>query len=196
MEKLSAELKNAIENLSPKDKDKLLFRLISLKPDLIKKLTYELLEERETLDSRTTKIQKQIDEYLQSTGSWFTPGNLLMTMRSANGLITEHVKITKDKMGEVFLTIHLLSEAFRLWSEKLNEFPEGRCVTFREYVVKKTAAVMEKAQKLDPMFQQDLTTLINELLVQIYTFLPTKREAEATKLDRSYVFVGKIRKKF
>lgn len=195
MEKLSAELKKAIENLTPTEKDKLLFRLISLRPDLIKKLTYELLEDRETLDSRTTKIQKQIDEHLKSVGGWFTPGNLLMEMRPANALIAEHVKITKDKMGEVFLTIHLLSEAFRLWRTELDKFPEARCVTFQEYVIRRASATMEKAQKLDPMFQQDLTILINDILNQIYDFPPTKREAESVKLDKTYVFVGKIKKR-
>jgi hypothetical protein len=195
MEKLSAELKKAIENLTPAEKDKLLFRLISFKPDLIKKMTYELLEDKETLDSRTTKIEQSINQYLQSVSSWFTPGNLLMEMRSANALITEHVKVTKDKMGEVFLTIHLLSEAFRLCRKELDTFPEERCITFGEYVIKRSAVVMEKAQKLDPMFQQDITTLINELLHQIYDFQPTRREAETAKLDRSYVFIGKVKKR-
>ena len=110
MEKLSAELKKAIEALTPTEKDKLLFRLISLKPDLIKKLAYELLEEGETLDTRTAAVQKGIDSHLQFTDYWFTPGNLLMEMRSANALISEHVKVTKDKMGEVFLSMHLLTE--------------------------------------------------------------------------------------
>ncbi len=195
MGKLSVELKKAIENLSPTEKDKLLFRLISLRPDLIKKLTYELLEDRETLDSRTTEIQKQIDEYLKSVSGWFSPGNLLMEMRPANALITEHVKVTKDKMGEVFLTIHLLSEVFRLWRTELDKFPEARCVTFQEYVIRRTSMMMEKAQKLDPMFQQDLTTLINDILNQIYDFPPTKREAENKKLDRTYIFTGKIKKR-
>jgi hypothetical protein len=195
MEKLSAELKKAIENLTPLEKDKLLFRLISFKPDLIKKLTFELLEDKETLDTRTTKIQQDIDLYLQSLARYFTPGNLLMAIRGANALITEHVKVTKDKMGEVFLTIHLLSEAFRLWRKELDQFPEGRCITFREYVVKRSAVLMEKAQKLDPMFQQDITTLMNELLHQIYDFPPTQREAEIAKLDKTYVFVGKAKKK-
>lgn len=195
MEKLSAELKKAIEALTPTEKDKLLFRLISLKPDLIKKLAYELLEEGETLDTRTAAVQKGIDSHLQFTDYWFTPGNLLMEMRSANALITEHVKVTKDKMGEVFLSMHLLTEAFRLWSKEANNYPESRWITFREYVIKRTTMTMEKAQKLDPMFQPDITTLMNELLFQVFAFQHTKRAAEAANLDESYVFLGKMKKK-
>ncbi len=192
MEKISPELKAAIVALSADEKDKLLLRL---KPDLIKKLTYELLEEKETLDARTTKVQNTIDEYLQSVGGWFTPGNLMMAMRSCNGLITEHVKVTKDKMGEVFLTLHLLLKAFELWRTKLNEFDRNRSMTFSEYVVKRTTMLIDKAQKLDPIFQDDITEQINRILDYLYAYEHSKRLAENEKLPEFYVFGDVVKKK-
>jgi hypothetical protein len=193
METLSPELKAAIQALTLTEKDKLLFRLIRLKPDLIKKLTYELLEDRETLDTRSAKIQADIDKYLESTGHWFTPGNLLMEMRSCNALITEHVKVTKDKMGEVFLTLHLLNQSFAMWRNKLDEFSNERSYTFSNYVITRTAKIMEKAQKLDPIFQEDIAFQFNQLLAHIDGFELTKRIALLEKLPTSYVFVPKKR---
>ncbi len=193
MEILSPELKSAIQALSPTEKDKLLFRLIRLKPDLIKKLTFELLEDKETLDSRSAEIQADIDRYLESTGGWFTPGNLLMEMRSCNALITEHVKITKDKMGEVFLTLHLLNQSFAMWRSKLDDFNKGRSMTFSAYIIKRTATVIEKAKKLDPIFQEDIAYQINQLLGHINGFQQTKNLALLEKLPTSYVFEPKKR---
>jgi hypothetical protein len=195
MEKISPELKAAIVALSADEKDKLLLRMLRLKPDLIKRLTYELLEEKETLDSRTTKIQKTIDSYLVSTDSWFTPGNLLMAMRGSNALITEHVKVTKDKMGEVFLTLHLLLKAFELWRTKLNDFNRNRSLTFAEYVVKRTAMVIDKAQKLDPLFQEDITEQINCVLDYVHSYEHSSSLAEDEKLPKFYVFGDVVKKK-
>lgn len=195
MEKLSPEFKKAVEALSPTEKDKLLFRLISLRPDLIKKLTYELLEEKETLDERTNNIQKSIEKYIQSAEDWFTPGNLLMSIRYANALITEHVKITKDKMGEVFLTLHLLNYSFKLWRNKLDDFSHSRSATLKDYIIKRTQTIIPKAQKLDPMFQPDITEQINELLNYIYLYPPTAILAEEEKLIKKYVYEDQPKKK-
>jgi hypothetical protein len=195
MEKISPELKAAIVALSADEKDKLLLRMLRLKPDLIKRLTYELLEEKETLDARTTKVQNSIDSYLVSTGGWFTPGNLLMTMRSCNASITEHTKVTKDKMGEVFLTLHLLLKAFELWRTKLGEFDRNRSITFAEYIVKRTAMVIDKAQKLDPLFQEDITEQINRILDYVHGYEHSSRLAENEKLPKFYVFGDVVKKK-
>ena len=44
---------------------------------------------------------------------YYSPGYLLLELRSISGRITQHVKTTKDKYGEVALNCLLLNQAFK-----------------------------------------------------------------------------------
>ena len=113
--KISDELKNALLRLPTKDKDKLLLRLIAKSDLLVKQLEFDLLEDKSTTDIRASNIRVKIEQQLQnSTGSGQTPGYLLMDFRYSNPIITEHVKVTKDKYGEVSLVIFMLSTGLRI----------------------------------------------------------------------------------
>ena len=113
MPKISPDLTAAIRRMSPDRKDKLLLRLIAKDKLLIAQLQFELLEDKSTVEERVETLKALITKELKAVENYyFTPGNLMMAMRSLNARITEHVKITKDKLSEVTLTIFLLEEIF------------------------------------------------------------------------------------
>ena len=117
--KLTPELKKAISFLPDKEKDKLLFRLISLRPDLAEQLTFKLLEGGETTVERREDVRIYIERYLLSqVHIYYSPGYLLMEIRYLSGRINDHVKTTRDKYGEVDLNLFMLNKTFIFMQSK------------------------------------------------------------------------------
>ena len=95
-------------------------------------------------------------------------GYLMMDMRYVNSEITRHVKVTKDKYGEVELTLKLLKDCFEKqlkWIAKYN----SKTDTLTNYVVKRTDFLMKKLVKLHPDIQFDFYSDVNLLLENIYS---------------------------
>src|SRR5262245_50911823 len=109
MRKLDDQLKSAITGMPQKEKDKLLLRLVAKDHKLVERLIFELLEGGNTRDERAADLRKSIERRLP----WpdqpdNTPGWLLMDLRSLSGDISAHVNATKDKPGEVILSIFMI----------------------------------------------------------------------------------------
>lgn len=189
MRKLDDQLKAAIIRMPAKEKDKLLLRLVAKDEKLVRRLVFELLEGGETRDERAAELREQIIKLLPATDAAFlTPGYLLLELRHWNARINEHVHATKDKAGEVTLAIFLLAEAFRRHWAMLNRFPERRSDTFAPYVVKRTAAVLKKAEKLHEDYIIEFRRDLNELLGFIWTFRPTALLAQEEDLPKQWDF--------
>ncbi|WP_114783193.1 hypothetical protein [Botryobacter ruber] len=169
---ISAELKKAISNLSHTEKDKLLFRLLKLNPDLINRLQYELVEQGESLQERREEVAKQIKQVAQ----WepYSPGYLMMDMRSLNAEITRHVKYTKDKEGEIQLTLLLL----RVFLEQHLKFIVNnlhRADTLQQYLVKRMQVVLEKLSKMHEDLYLEYEADVNYILEKLHTKVAPKR---------------------
>lgn len=108
------EFKNAIQNLPGAEKDKLILRLLKRDLDLANRLYFELVstqsveDRRELLQNNITVATKTMYDHFYSLGY------LLMDMRSLSGDITEHVKITKDKYGEISFNLQMLNQVISL----------------------------------------------------------------------------------
>lgn len=116
---LPVELKEAISQLSSKDKDKLIFRLLKKDITLARQLMFELVSDEKVEDKR-----RQLKEYLAkqietATKHFHSVGYLNMDIRDMSGLITDHVKITKDKYGEVYLNLWMLTEVLERNNQKI-----------------------------------------------------------------------------
>ncbi len=97
------KFKEAISHLPPTEKDKLILRLLKKDLNLANLLYFDLVDARTTDDRRLdveNRIKNRIERFSQHYSS---PGYLMMDMREISGEITEHVKIAKDKFGEVSL---------------------------------------------------------------------------------------------
>jgi len=135
--------------MAPIDKDKLLFRLLAKESALVEKLTFQLLEDGSSTEERREEVQQFITNDLEKYQEYFySPGYLLLQIRSLSGEITRHVKTTKDKYGEVQLNLFMLNKTMELYNEKVIPFRPDRSRTFNEYVVKRTLKIYALMSKL------------------------------------------------
>jgi hypothetical protein len=114
--RISDELKTAITEMPEKEKDKLLIRLVAKEPVLMAKLKHQLLEDEVDMEQQRDKIMQQIVNTFSMEGFtiWnHTPGLVMMVMRDFSGDINHHVKVTKDKYGEIMLLTRLVNIPFR-----------------------------------------------------------------------------------
>ncbi len=189
MPKLDEQLKAAIARMPVAEKDKLLLRLVAKDEKLVRRLVFELLEGGETRDERASVLREEIAENLaKASAEHLTPGYLLLYLRHWNARINEHVQATKDKSGEVTLTLFMLAEAFRLHHEMLGSFPEKRSDTLAPYVVKRTATILGRANKLHEDYFIEFRRDAQELLEHIWAFRPTAVLAKEQGLPRSWDF--------
>jgi hypothetical protein len=108
------DFKIALQNLPSTEKDKLILRLLKKDLVLANRLFFELVD-TETVEDKRVALQKEISKDLKrSNDRFYSLGYILMDMRNLSGLITEHVVKTKDKYGEITLSIQLLSESISL----------------------------------------------------------------------------------
>lgn len=180
---LSKELKEAILSLPSSEKDKLLLRLIGKHADLQKQLEFQLLEFGETLEYRRQAVRNSIDKmYKHDEG---TAGWLLMAVRTENADINDHVKTTKDKYGEIELTLYLLNQLFDKWLKYIEKY-SAKNDTLASYVAKRTEFVVKKLEKLHPDIQLDFWKDTNLLLERVHTYAPMYYAREL-KLPKEWV---------
>lgn len=161
---LDKDFKEAISALTHREKDKLLFRLLTKEPELVEKLRFELLEDGEGVEERRGALANKILQTIRRNAPHFySPGYLLLDLRSYSGRINRHVKTTKDKYGEIYLNLLMLLEVLRLHRERVAEFSPEKARTFCEYVVKRIMKIFKLLRKqhedvaLD--FREELQTL-------------------------------------
>ncbi|MDR2146989.1 MAG: hypothetical protein LBE91_11070 [Tannerella sp.] len=147
---ISKELKEAISQLHPEEKDKLIFRLLKKDVQLANQLYFELLA-NESREDRREKAQKKIEEWIsvyKRSNHYSTPGILLMYMRDASGYVNEHVKTTKDKYGEVYLQIFVLKKFLQIYNELFLNASPDRSYTLNIYMTAKTFKIMVLLKKM------------------------------------------------
>lgn len=169
MPKLPKELEKAVLSLPQKEKDKLLIRLIGKNELLIQQLYFQLLEDESDLPHKRAEIKNQIlkvSKMYHDTAGW-----MMMDMRELNGRITNHVKITKDKYGEVELTLFLLNTFFDNQLSLLEQY-SGKTDTISLYIAKRTEFLMKKLPKLHEDYFVEFERDVNKLLERIHTYCP------------------------
>lgn len=159
-------LKKAIVLMPAKEKDKLLLRLIGKDSNLIDRLTFELLEGSDTLLERREAIKTRIQKIAGM--SQYSPGWLMMDMRSLSGDISQHVKITKDKYGEIELNIQMVNTFFENHPDLLTKY-SSRSDKCALYIAKKAQSILKLLGKLDEDYYVDFAASIQTLLGYIHS---------------------------
>ncbi len=177
-----------LKMLNVEQKDKLLLKLFRKDPMLVEKLAFEFFEDKSDLEKRRNDLKSAIHEYIAPKYvAWDTPGELMMSMRSINGRITEHVKITKDKYGEVELTIFLLNTAFDRFWRMLND-KIARADTFAEYCIKRTLVIIKALDKLHEDNYLDFKEDLDRLFQYLHAYKKTAGMAASNGIPRKFEF--------
>ena len=160
------DLKAAITAIPPKEKDKLLLRLIAKDKVLTEHLHFKLLEDESDLEERHLSLVKEIDEAFAVLNGMrkSTSKDALLVFRKLNGRVNHHYKVTKDPNTEVELRIHLL----KMLPLGYNEGVFSPLAKFNErlktYFLRTTLALYKKYVKLHEDLQYDLKDELNTLL--------------------------------
>ncbi|QDP85632.1 deoxyuridine 5'-triphosphate nucleotidohydrolase [Chryseobacterium sp. SNU WT5] len=146
----SKEFKEAISNFSSQEKDKLIIRLLKKDRILSHRLYFELIDE-ETADDKRNQMEELIkNEVKQAAKRFGRTKYFLPSIRKISAKITEHVKITTDKFGEVSLTLLLVSET-------LSHLPKTHDhYKLYIYLLNKIFRSLVLTLKLDPDYFLDL----------------------------------------
>lgn len=163
---LTDQLKKAIIQMPPKEKDKLLLRLISKDKTLSDRLHFELLEDSATIPERREEITNRIVRVSKFNQN--TPGWILMDMRNLSGDISYHVKVTKDKVGAIELNLLLLNTFLERYPDILKTY-SSKADTCALYIAKKAQTILNGLNKLDEDYRVDYLRDANQMLKHVYS---------------------------
>lgn len=178
--KVSKELKEALSDLSSKEKDKLIFRLLPKDQKLVHKLEYQLLELSETQEVRRNDVRQIIMNAMsQYPNYYYSPGYLVLTLRELSGKITYHKDVTGDKFGEIELNYLMLTEGLERNLKHLKRAGYFASKSLNEYVVKRVIKLLGLTAKLheDYLLEfEDAMIKMGELLSEIPSMSNTVKE--------------------
>ena len=157
----SKEFKQAISEFSGKEKDKLIFRLLKKDRILSHRLYFELIDP-ENADDKRLQMQEFIKTEISAAAKRYGRTKYFLThIRKISSKITEHVKITTDKFGEVSLNLLLISET-------LKKLPNsGDHYKLYLYFLNKIFRSLILTTKLEPDYYLDLREDFEEVQKQI-----------------------------
>ena len=182
--KLSDDLKKAISQLPDKEKDKLLFRLLPKNEPLVRQLEFNLLEAGDTTILRREELKEQMAyTWKFYPENYYSPGYLMMQLRDMSGLISRHVKTTKDKIGEVELNLYMILEAFSRNESQLLEATPRKMQKFNEYVVKRVLKILKLIEKLHEDYRLEFEDDLIRLAELIENQPNTMQVASQLELD-------------
>ena len=158
----SKEFKQALSEFSSIEKDRLIFRLLKKDKLLSKKLYFELIDP-ETTDQKRDQMEENVTEKLASAARYIgNPKYYLSTIRTISAEITEHVKVTTDKFGEVYLNLFLVDQIL----ENNDSFAQQRFDNVYKlyiYLINKIVRALLLIKKID----EDYWMEFDEILVKI-----------------------------
>ena len=157
----SKEFKEAISNFTSNEKDKLIIRLLKKDRILSHRLYFELIDP-ETADDKRNQMEALIkEEAVAAAKRYGRTKYFLPNIRRISAKITEHVKITTDKFGEVSLTLLLVSETLK------NQPKTGDHYKLHIYLLNKIFRSLVLTKKLDPDYYLDLREIFELVQKQI-----------------------------
>ncbi len=166
----SKEFKQALSEFSSIEKDRLIFRLLKKDKLLSKKLYFELIDQ-ETTDDKRNMMEDVIKERISSASKYISnPKYFLTLIRKLSAEITEHVKITTDKFGDVSLNLLLVSQVLE-YHEKLNRERFDMVYKLHMYLINKLLKALILIKKLDEDYWMEFDELLRDIDLQIHQIL-------------------------
>ncbi|ASW75749.1 deoxyuridine 5'-triphosphate nucleotidohydrolase [Chryseobacterium piperi] len=158
----SKEFKAALSNFSSIEKDRLIFRLLKKDKLLSKKLYFELID-TETVDQKRTQMEEIIEEKVLFASKYLSnPKYFLVLIRKLSAEVTEHIKITTDKFGEVSLHLFLINKILD-HNNKLNHQRFDEVYKLHIYLINKALKALTLVKKLDEDYWIEIDELLEDL---------------------------------
>lgn len=158
----SKEFKAALSNFSPVEKDRLIFRLLKKDKLLSKKLYFELID-TETTDDKRDAMEENVKEKVRLASKYIGNQKYFQTIvRKVSAEITEHIKITTDKFGEISLHILLINEILEN-NEELDRQRFDNVYKLYLYIINKIFRALILAKKLDEDYWMEIDELLADL---------------------------------
>ena len=158
----SKEFKQALSEFSSIEKDRLIFRLLKKDKLLSKKLYFELIDP-ETTDQKRDQMEENVTEKLASAARYIgNPKYYLSTIRTISAEITEHVKVTTDKFGEVYLNLFLVDQIL----ENNDSFAQQRFDNVYKlyiYLINKVVRALLLIKKIDEDYWMEFDEILGKI---------------------------------
>ncbi|OCK52403.1 deoxyuridine 5'-triphosphate nucleotidohydrolase [Chryseobacterium sp. CBo1] len=159
----SKEFKAALSQLSNIEKDRLIFRLLKKDKILSKKLYFELIDE-ETTDQKRDQMEEIVKEKVEYAAKYISNQKYFVVLiRKISAEITEHVKVTTDKFGDVSLNLFLINQILE-YNDKLSRQRFNDIYKLYLYIINKIVKALALTKKLD----EDYWMEIDQLLSTVY----------------------------
>jgi hypothetical protein len=186
------EFKRALQELSEKEKDKLILRLLRRDMDLAEKLYFELVDTDTVEDKRRNMVTLISNDINRIAENYHSLDFIAVEMRRISGKISHHVKITKDKFGEISLNIHMLNEIIEQNTFSLSHSKPQKSTKFYNYVIVRTFKILLLIQALHEDFLLDFKEDLNRLGVNISKHKILLKTANYNSLDINWILDAEI----
>lgn len=151
----SKEFKAALSQLSTVEKDRLIFRLLRKDEILSKKLYFELIDE-ETVDQKRDAMEDLIKEKVEYASKYISNQKyFIVLIRKISAQITEHVKVTSDKFGDISLNLLLINEILES-NEKLSRQRFNDVYKLYLYIINKIVKALTLTKKIDEDYWMEI----------------------------------------
>ncbi|MGL6129590.1 deoxyuridine 5'-triphosphate nucleotidohydrolase [Chryseobacterium artocarpi] len=157
----SKEFKAALSAFSSTEKDKLIFRLLKKDKLLSKKLYFELIDP-ETTDDKRNAMEENVEEKILLASKYIGNAKYFLTIvRKISAEITEHVKITTDKFGDVSLNLLMINKILD-YNNDLSRQRFDNVYKLYLYIINKLFKSLILIKKLDEDYWMEIDELFRE----------------------------------
>ena len=188
----SKEFKKAIQELPNSEKDKLIFRLLKRDLDLANRLYFELVDVETVEDKRAAFEIEMLRKINYFSDRYYSVGYLLQDTRFLSGDITNHVKITKDKFGEISLNLKMLNHLLTINNKRIETVTYSKAYTLCIYVIARAFKILLLIKAMDEDYFLDFKENLSTLGKLIYDNPFLMHTAIDNDLDVNWLILGEI----
>jgi hypothetical protein len=186
------EFKKALQELPEKEKDKLILRLLRRDMDLAEKLYFELVD-TDSIEDKRRIMESVISKYIKRfSENYHSLDYIAVEMRSISGKISHHVKITKDKFGEISLNLQMLNEVIEQNSFSLSHSKPQKSTKFYNYVIVRAFKILLLIDALHEDFLLDFKEDLERLGANISKNTMLLKTANYNSLDVNWILEAEI----
>ena len=188
----SKEFKKAIQELPNSEKDKLIFRLLKRDLDLANRLYFELVDVETVEDKRAAFEIEMLRKINYFSDRYYSVGYLLQDTRFLSGDINNHVKITKDKFGEISLNLKMLNHLLTINNKRIETVTYSKAYTLCIYVIARAFKILLLIKAMDEDYFLDFKENLSTLGKLIYDNPFLMHTAIDNDLDVNWLILGEI----